>query len=232
MREDACDESSTGFGAYGCSKREGERVVQQGAPEQSFTILRSALMYGAPSPFTDKHCFFKVRRTTTTAAVRCSIVCALRRLILLSLSRLLLAAYFLQFILDGISSEQGVSLFSDEYRSPVCVDYVVHVLMSIIESVKSSSSASDGSPFRVSVLNMGGLDRLSRLELGWQMCDELQLPRDRCRPTTLAEAGLSNTRPADLSMDSSKLHAMTSEKPRAFREHFADIMQQIKQGAS
>ena len=128
-----------------------------------------------------------------------------------------------------------MSLFSDEYRSPVCVDYVVHVLLSIIDSVKSNrsaASASDENPFRGAVLNMGGLDRLSRLELGWQMCDELQLPLDRCRPTTLAEAGLSDTRPGDLSMDSSRLHALTSEKPRAFREHFASIMQQIKQGAS
>jgi dTDP-4-dehydrorhamnose reductase len=53
----------SGFGMYGRSKRTAEEVIQKETPGGAFTILRSALMYGPPSPLTGKHSFLKVTNT-------------------------------------------------------------------------------------------------------------------------------------------------------------------------
>lgn len=51
-----------GFGAYGKSKRAGEKHIES-TPGLSYTILRSALIYGPPSPYSSKHSFIQFMLT-------------------------------------------------------------------------------------------------------------------------------------------------------------------------
>jgi nucleoside-diphosphate-sugar epimerase len=113
---------------------------------------------------------------------------------------------FLQWLYDRISAikdgDSPVEVFADEWRSPIflpdvmdCLDKLVHM------------HAHPAVPLG-QVYNMGGPRRISRLELADALCKGMGIPDPRAkhvRPVTRASAGLADSRPEDLSMDSSKL---------------------------
>ncbi len=74
-------------------------------------------------------------------------------------------------MLDGITSISGVDLFIDEYRSPIYVDDVLHVLWKFIHLLQKpyDHNAKQQQLQHILVFNMGGPDRLSRYEVSAEM---------------------------------------------------------------
>lgn len=226
-----------GFGVYGQTKLGGEQAIQSIQPSKgvTWTILRSALMYGAPSPLTGKHSFLKVR--WMVIALERSLICVRCSLLLYEFNFFVRS----QFMIDGLRSEEGISLFSDEYRTPVPVPFILSVLRRIIHDVtspaasaaassdaetnsSSNSSCSSSSVWTNQIFNMGGPERMSRHAMGEILCRVLSAPLSRCRPITLEEAGLAQARPGDLSMNSEKLYgAMRGVRPGRFEEEFRKL---------
>jgi len=65
---------------------------------------------------------------------------------------------------------------------------------------------------------MGGPSRLSRLDMGLVLASVLGCAEPQMVGVTLSAAGLDKTRPADLSMNSSKLTDIAEWRPLSFEE--------------
>lgn len=116
-------------------------------------------------------------------------------------------ATFLQWLYDRLVAEERGSrqrseIFSDEYRSVIFLPDILDLMQRIVTLVKENKEASVfGQTY-----NMGGPMRLTRYALACALCRASGMdPDERVKPVTLAEAGLADQRPGDLSMDSSKL---------------------------
>ena len=95
-------------------------------------------------------------------------------------------------------------MFTDEYRTPVAAADLARV---IVESVEN--------PDLVGVYHVGGPDSISRHELALAEARLQGLDPTLIDESTRAAVGLVDERPADLSLDSSKLVACLGWAPRA-----------------
>jgi len=92
------------------------------------------------------------------------------------------------WLVNGIKQKQTVKLFVDEYRCPIWVDNLAHVLLEVAESKLSG------------ILNVAGPQRLNRWDYGMKMLNRLKIEPDGCVvKSSIAESGLK--RPADLTLD-------------------------------
>ncbi len=114
-------------------------------------------------------------------------------------------ATFLQFIAKGLRSG-SIALFTDSYLTPV---FLSDVLQAILRTLQLKEVAG------CLVLNLGGPERLSRFEMGRHVADVLGIQ------STIVPACRSQydeKRPADLSMDTSRLVEVLGVQPTPFRE--------------
>ena len=108
---------------------------------------------------------------------------------------------------EALSAGRSIQLYSDEHRTPVHVDDVV-------AAVRLACDAPEG----LGVLNCGGAERVSRVEMGEAVADAMGAPRDLIEATPLAEASPAAPRAADVSMDVTRLAALLGHAPRGFRD--------------
>jgi dTDP-4-dehydrorhamnose reductase len=110
-------------------------------------------------------------------------------------------------LLETLARGARPRLFTDELRTPVaCVD-VARALADVLErETVWIARPLPGAPGRV--LHLGGPERLSRHELGRREAQAAGLDPDQCEPTTRAEAGVADERPADLTLDSRRAVAL------------------------
>jgi dTDP-4-dehydrorhamnose reductase len=97
-------------------------------------------------------------------------------------------------------------MFTDEIRSPVAVADLARVLVELL-AVEVAGR-----------LHCGGDEVLSRYELACRQAAAAGLDPDRIGRATREEVGLAAERPADLSLDSSRLVALLGWRPVALRE--------------
>lgn len=107
---------------------------------------------------------------------------------------------FVDWILKTLKEGKSLSLFADEFRTPVCVRDV------LIASYKLLSSDATG------IFNMGGPERVSRYEVGLALCTTFgfdpSLATAGSIPTLSTPSSSSSIfleRPRDLAMDSTKI---------------------------
>ncbi len=106
-------------------------------------------------------------------------------------------------LLTALAVGDAVRLFTDEIRTPVAVVDVARALADLVERRDVSG-----------LLHCGGPRALSRLELGLAEAEAADADASSIVPTTRAEAGLAAERPADLSLDSSRLTMLLGWTPR------------------
>eukprot|EP00055_Hartaetosiga_balthica_P007505 m.25863 g.25863 ORF g.25863 m.25863 type:complete len:402 (+) comp5806_c0_seq2:100-1305(+) len=191
--EQDCDvrtNKNCGFGIYGQSKYQAERVVASVCESQGL-ILRSALVYGGPSPIDP------AKRST------------------------------LGWMVDTLQQQHAdpLNVFTDETRSPVFVgdiaDLLIHLAttatsiadlpMPWSQLLHSQSNIGEGSEEcsdrdALLVLNMGGIDTMTRYEMAKMLA--IMLGRDPSvylQPTTIDNP---TQRPQYLEMNSSKLQTL------------------------
>jgi dTDP-4-dehydrorhamnose reductase len=86
-----------------------------------------------------------------------------------------------------------MEFFADEYRTPLDYATAATALVKLADSTVSG------------VIHLGGPERLSRFELMSRAAAGLGIRTDLVRPTTLSRAPLAEPRPADVSLDTTRL---------------------------
>lgn len=103
---------------------------------------------------------------------------------------------FTSTMIKNLIAGKAVTLFEDEIRNPVWVRDAAEVVWELAQSTAKG------------VLNLGGPQKLSRLEMGQIICKYLDLDEKLIRPSTIAQSGITTFRPADCSMNLDKFHSI------------------------
>jgi dTDP-4-dehydrorhamnose reductase len=111
---------------------------------------------------------------------------------------------FCERALSAIAQGQRQSFFADEYRTPLDYRTAAEILARLIESEITG------------ILHVGGPERLSRFELMRRAAIARQVDPNYVCPNRRADAMSSEPRPADVSLDTSRLSALLPdlERPR------------------
>jgi dTDP-4-dehydrorhamnose reductase len=104
---------------------------------------------------------------------------------------------FIERMLASASRGEMVTLFEDEFRTPIYVEDAAHALALLVER-----------PMLPPVVHLGGPDRCSRLELGTTALNRFGLSSDRARACSQSEIGSRAPRPRDVSLTSSVAFAL------------------------
>ncbi|KAA6429698.1 MAG: methionine adenosyltransferase 2 subunit beta-like [Trebouxia sp. A1-2] len=122
---------------------------------------------------------------------------------------------FLQFIANGLRQGKPTTFFQDEYRCPIYVKDIVNIAMALIDSQDNLQDR---------LLNMGGPERLSRLDMAYKTADCWELDRSCIVPALSASVKRGVVSPADISMDSSRLlQQLPSVKLTSLEDALLDI---------
>lgn len=126
---------------------------------------------------------------------------------------------FLAWMIQTLAEGKPLRLFSDEYRSPVYVGDLLELM------IRAGSQ-----PQTHSLYNVGGAERLSRVEMGEVLCRQFGFSEELILSVTLEAAGLQGTRPADVSLDSSRANQTFGFQPRSFNAGIRLISEKLLQG--
>ncbi len=103
---------------------------------------------------------------------------------------------FLQFIANGLRQGKPTTFFSDEYRCPIYVKDIVNIAKALIEQQANLQHR---------LFNMGGPERLSRLDMAYKTADCWELDPSCIISALSASVKRGVVSPADISMDSLRL---------------------------
>lgn len=113
---------------------------------------------------------------------------------------------FIQILQDG----KELSLFIDEFRTPVSADTAAKGLLLALEKVNG-------------IIHLGGKERISRYDFGKILVEVLQLPSDKLKSCLQADVKMAAPRPKDVSLDSSKAFAL-GYQPLSVREELENLL--------
>ncbi|MDZ7333313.1 MAG: SDR family oxidoreductase [candidate division KSB1 bacterium] len=97
-------------------------------------------------------------------------------------------SFFHQMVLKLTNAEK-VTLFDDQFRSPILVENLAEALLELVEH-----------PF-IGILHLGGSERISRWELGWRACQALRLPVQYIEKKSMFAIAFAAFRPQDVSLN-------------------------------
>ncbi|XP_039125011.1 LOW QUALITY PROTEIN: methionine adenosyltransferase 2 subunit beta [Dioscorea cayenensis subsp. rotundata] len=125
----------------------------------------------------------------------------------------------IQWIDKVLAAGQEVEFFYDEFRCPIYVKDVVNIIISLIKKWQS-----DGEPMQL-FLNVGGPDRLSRLEMAKSVATYRGYDLSLIKSVSASSVNRGVASPADISMDISKLIHLLSITPVSFEHGVKDTLQ-------
>lgn len=114
------------------------------------------------------------------------------------------ATSFIQPFIKILREGKELSLFTDEFRTPVSGKTAASGLLLALEKVEG-------------IVNLGGKERVSRYEFGRLMAEVLELPQEKLSACLQKDVQMAAPRPADVSLDSSKAFAL-GYQPLSLRE--------------
>lgn len=97
---------------------------------------------------------------------------------------------FLQPFLKTLREGKELSLFTDEYRTPIGANTAVSGLLLALEKVQG-------------IIHLGGKERVSRYQFGLLMSEVFNIPKEQIKPCLQSDVPMSAPRPQDVSLDSS-----------------------------
>jgi dTDP-4-dehydrorhamnose reductase len=100
------------------------------------------------------------------------------------------ASSFIQPWIKALRAGKALDLFTDEIRNPVSGFDAAHGILLALEQVKGQ-------------IHLGGLEALSRYDLGHLLVEVLDLTKAKLNPKLQAEVKMAAPRPLDVSLDSS-----------------------------
>jgi dTDP-4-dehydrorhamnose reductase len=114
------------------------------------------------------------------------------------------AKSFIQPIIETLKSEKELSLFIDEFRTPVSGTTAAKGLLLALEKVNG-------------IIHLGGKERISRYDFGKLLVEVFQLPATGLKTCRQQDVKMPAPRPADVSLDSSKAFGL-GYKPLSLKE--------------
>ncbi len=114
------------------------------------------------------------------------------------------AKSFLQQFIQILKDGKELSLFIDEFRTPVSANTAAKGLLLALEKVNG-------------IIHLGGKERISRYDFGKILVEILQLPHDKLKSCLQADVKMAAPRPKDVSLDSSKAFIL-GYQPLSVRE--------------
>ena len=122
---------------------------------------------------------------------------------------------FFERTLDSLRSGQRVSLFTDDFRTPLWFDDAARACVRVADSEMRG------------VVHVGGPERLSRYEMGERMAAAIGAPLSLLQGASSRDLAVPEPRPRDVSLDSSRYRAQFSEDPgRAMHEALSLLLAQ------
>jgi dTDP-4-dehydrorhamnose reductase len=119
------------------------------------------------------------------------------------------ATSFMQPFIKTLREGQELSLFTDEFRTPVSGKTAAQGLLLALEKVKGR-------------IHLGGKERLSRYDFGRLLVEVLQLPETGLKKCRQKDVKMAAPRPPDVSLDSSMAFAL-GYAPLSLREELEEL---------
>lgn len=120
---------------------------------------------------------------------------------------------FLAWLLGSLERGEPVTLFEDEWRTPIHVDDLIDGLLAVARHRRNG------------LWLAGGSDALSRMTMGEIACDLLGYSRSLLQSSRLSDTNYPAPRPANVCFDSRKLESLVGRPFRTFREGLLSIKQ-------
>lgn len=114
-------------------------------------------------------------------------------------------ASFLGWMVDTLKSGKSLTLFEDEYRTPIFVEDLIFGLKQVIDRELTG------------VWVAGGPERLSRFQMGEIVSEVHSFDKSLLVRSRLSESSYSAPRPADISLDSRQFWEKIGHRPMDFR---------------
>jgi dTDP-4-dehydrorhamnose reductase len=126
----------------------------------------------------------------------------------------LVAKSFVQPMLEKLKAGQELSLFVDEFRTPV-----------------SGQTAAEGLLFAIAnnvqgIIHLGGKERISRYDFFRLLIEALEMKSAKIKPCLQKDVQMSAPRPPDVSLDSSKAFSL-GYNPPLLKEAIADLARMV-----
>ena len=123
------------------------------------------------------------------------------------------ATSFMQPFIKTLREGKELSLFTDEYRTPISGTTAAKGLLLALEKVHGC-------------IHLGGKERVSRYDFGRLLVDVLQLPAAGLKSCLQKDVKMSAPRPPDVSLDSAKAFAL-GYTPLSLREELEALRGQV-----
>lgn len=114
------------------------------------------------------------------------------------------ASSFIQPFIKTLREGKELSLFTDEFRTPVSGNTAASGLLLALEKVEG-------------IIHLGGKERISRYDFGYLMADVLKLPQENLKGCLQKDVPMAAPRPSDVSLDSAKAFSL-GYQPLSLRE--------------
>lgn len=121
---------------------------------------------------------------------------------------------FMQPFLAKIKAGEELSLFSDEFRTPVSAHTAAKGLLLTLEKQISG------------VIHLGGKERISRYNFGLLMAEVFNLPTNTIKPCSQKDVTMAAPRSPDVSMDSSYAFSL-GYQPLSIKEELVTLKNTI-----
>lgn len=118
---------------------------------------------------------------------------------------------FTEAMIEHLRRGEPVTLFCDEYRTPIPVDTLAAALWELAENEFTG------------LINLGGAEKVSRYEMGRIICEILSLPESLLIPRNIAEMRFIAPRAPDCSLDISLARRVLKTPLPGFAEGIARI---------
>lgn len=119
------------------------------------------------------------------------------------------ATSFIQPFIKALREGKELTLFTDEFRTPVSGQTAASGLLLALEKVEG-------------IIHLGGKESISRYEFGSLMAEVLQLPQDKLKGCLQKDVPMAAPRPKDVSLDSSKAFNL-GYQPLSLRQELENL---------
>lgn len=106
-------------------------------------------------------------------------------------------------LLRAVAENLPTSLFVDEWRSPLAVDFVAACLVALVDRDVCG------------ILHLGSVDAISRYELGLALAERLGIDRGFVQPACQVDVRSNELRPRDVSLNVARARSLGFELPTA-----------------
>jgi dTDP-4-dehydrorhamnose reductase len=123
------------------------------------------------------------------------------------------AKSFIQPFIQTLQSGNELTLFTDEFRTPVSGTTAAKGLLLVLEKVSG-------------IIHLGGKERISRYDFGHILAEVFQLPVTGIKACRQQDVKMAAPRPGDVSLDSSRAFAL-GYQPLSVKEELESLLNQV-----